>query len=316
MKQLLKKIILLIGIIYTSNLILAYSLDIVYENNYSNTEKGILNYYIKTQKPEVLLVGSSYVLHGLIPEKVGENCFNLSSQGTHIGYNAAIIDLLDQYNKLPTKTLILHIEPDDLYSKQTHIVSNQFTKLQYYYNKNRFIKKQIDLISKYEFIKYYLSIYRHNGHTLQLLSYILSNNSYLNKNDGFIPLNQTKNDSLRIDKTYKKYLITNKKKSTKFDHNTILYIDHIHTICKKNKIKLIVFSAPFYKTPKMTFDNSLELAKILKKRKIVYLNYIQNKCEPLKNRKYWYDNFHLKSNGAKILSEIVHEAVITNELSR
>lgn len=313
MKQLLKKIILLFGIIYVLNIILAYALDIAYENDYSNTEKGILNYYIKTQKSEILLVGSSYVLHGLIPEKFGENCFNLSSQGTHIGYNAAIIDLLDQYNKLPTKTLILHVEPDDLYFKQTYIASNQFTKLQYYYNKNAFIKKQIDLISKYEFIKYYIPIYRHNKYALQLLSNTLSKNSYLNKNKGFIPLSQTKNDSLRIDKTYKKYLITNKKKSTKFDYNTILFIDHIHTICKKNNIKLIVFSSPFYKTPKITYDNSLELAKIFKKRKIVYLNYIQNKCEPLNNRKYWYDNFHLKSNGAKILSEIVHEAVKTIE---
>lgn len=314
MKQLFRKIILLIGIIYTLNIIVAYLLDSAYENDYSNTERGILNYYIKTQKPEILLVGSSYVLHGVIPKKFGKNCFNLSSQGTHIGYNAAIIDLLNQSNKLPTKTLILHIEPDDLYLKKINQVSNQFLKLQYYYNQNQFIKKHIDLMSRYEFLKYFMSVYRHNGHALQLLSTFFSKKTKFNTaNNGFIPLKQTKNDHLRISKTYQKYLITNPKKSTIFDHSTLVFIDHINQICTDNKIKLVVFSAPFFKAPKLTVDNSLELEIILKHKKIPYLNYLKNGGASLKDKKYWYDNFHLNINGAKVLSNILYETIEMKE---
>lgn len=309
MIQLVKKIILLISIIYLLNILIAYSLDTLYEKDYSNSPEGVLNYYLKTQKTDILLVGSSFVLNQLNPSDFGQNSFNLSRQGVHIGFNTGIIDLLDKSNKLPEKTLILHIDPDNLNYRKKDLIAANLLKLKYYYHKNSFIKENINSISTSEHLKYYLTVYRHNGHVLQLLSNLLSNKNTISRNKGFAPLKGTDKDSLRVDNTYKRY-VKNSTKYTSFNNKILYYIDHIQSICKKHNLKLIVLSTPFYKTPKNIYDCSLVLEDILRKRNIPYLNYLNDTCSAVKSKKYWYDNFHLKQSGAKIFSKIVAKDVL------
>lgn len=306
MYQLIKKILFLLIAIYLLNIVIALGLDQIYENSYSNFVGSNLNYYLKTQKSDTLIVGSSCSLHHIDPKDFGENSYNLSQQGMHLGYHTAVIDILYHSNKLPSKLLLLHVEAGDIYMSQEKEIIDNIRRLNYYYDKNTFIRNNINSISSSEYLKYYFTSYRHNKNATKLIANFLKNDKNTPKNKGFIPLTPTNLDSVRIDFTQEK---NNKLMKQKINPKAIQFITHIQSICKRKKIKLIIFSAPYYNNYKKLIQGSLDLEKILKRKNIDYINYINNDKLPIKKRIYWYDNYHLNSRGAKIFSKIVADDV-------
>jgi hypothetical protein len=307
MKQLLKKISFIVLILYILNFLFTLALDKMYEANYSGPQDGTLNYYLKTQKSDTLLVGSSCVLHHLIPSYFGKNTFNLSCQTRYLGYQTAIIEILNQEQKLPSNVLLFHIGPEDIHQNNKEKIMEQIHGLRYYYNKNDFIKEHIDQTAKFEYLKYYVSSFRHNGRVVELVNKRIFNKDEFPKQKGFLPLSPLGSNKNRLAATARKNEVDEFYTSKTVNKEALKLILRVQEICKKKKIQLIVMTSPYLDPPINILRSAEYLTNFLKTHKISYLNYLKNTPTKMLQQKLWYDNFHLNSEGAKIFSTIVRD---------
>jgi hypothetical protein len=289
------------------NLLFTLALDKMYEANYSGPQDGTLNYYLKTQKSDTLLVGSSCVLHHLIPSYFGKNTFNLSCQTRYLGYQTAIIEILNQEQKLPSSLLLFHIGPEDIHQNNKEKIMEQIHGLRYYYNKNEFIKEHIDQTSKFEYLKYYVSSFRHNGRVIELVNKRIFNKDEFPKQKGFLPLSPLGSNKNRLEATARKNEVDEFYTSKTVNKEALKLILRVQEICKKKKIQLIVMTSPYLDPPINILRSAEYLTNFLKSHKISYLNYLKNTPTKMLQKKLWYDNFHLNSEGAKIFSTIVRD---------
>jgi len=305
MKQLLKKISFIVLILYILNLLFTIALDKMYEANYSGPQDGTLNYYLKTQKSDTLLVGSSCVLHHLIPSYFGKNTFNLSCQTRYLGYQTAIIEILNQEKKLPSNVLLFHIGPEDIHQNNRAKIMEQIHGLRYYYDSNKFIKEHIDQTSDFEYLKYYVSSFRHNGRVIELINKRIFNRNEFPKLKGFLPLSPLGSNKNRLAATARKNEVDEFYTIKTVNKEALHFILRVADICKKKKIQLIIMTSPYLDPPINILRSANYLTNFLKAHKITYLNYLKNTPTEMLQKKLWYDNFHLNSEGAKIFSRIV-----------
>jgi hypothetical protein len=277
----------------------------MYEANYSGPQDGTLNYYLKTQTSDTLLVGSSCVLHHLIPSYFGKNTFNLSCQTRYLGYQTAIIEILNQENKLPSNVLLFHIGPEDIHENNKAKIMEQIHGLRYYYDKNSFVKKEINETSKFEFLKYYVSSFRHNGRVIELINKTIYNENDYPHQKGFLPLKATGSNKKRLAATARENEIDEFYTPKTVNSEALQFILRVQEICKKKNIKLIVMTSPYLNPPINIIRSSKYLEKFLHDNKIDYLNYLKKTDSSLLQSNLWYDNFHLNSEGAKVFSRIV-----------
>ena len=83
-------------------------LEKLYRKSYVGTEAKI-NYLLQSEKKNLIAVGSSRINHSILPEVLSSNGFNLGVDGKFLAYTTGMIDLLNQYDKLPD-SLIVHID--------------------------------------------------------------------------------------------------------------------------------------------------------------------------------------------------------------
>lgn len=295
MKALLKYLFVMALVLVGSDRLIGYLLDKKHENHFSDEGDGRLMHYLKKENADTLLMGSSRMLHNADPKIFGPKTLNLSRISTHIGYHAAVIDLLEQYGKLPSKMIVLNIEPEDFaLTSQRH--EESILALRSFYNKNDFIRNEINRISVTERLKHLSSIYRHNGNFWAMMK---GDNTGFSS-QGYIPLLPTQLDSIRIEESKGQEAITRRPEF--YNHTAIRYLDHIRSICRKHNIRLVVVTAPYFETDKLFKTCSEVVAKVLEHRQVPYLNYLSESTPFLERRSYWHDNNHFNSAGAVVYS--------------
>jgi len=296
----MKFILLKISVIFFITVSIDYSLSLYLDNLYKKNEgpyaNGHFNYYLNHVKVDTLFIGSSRVMNHVDTRLFSDKAYNLSHASMHIGFQAALIDVLEKERKLPKKTLFLHIEANELGDSSDKSLLEEIQYLNYYYSENDFIKSEINQISSFEFVKHWSKLYRFSGYSSLLITNPIQNINQKPLSGGFHPL-MNQNFNSEIDPNFKK----------NFDLSNpfFKYLNHISKICKRNNIQLICFTTPYFTNEKYEFEQNKILGEILKKNNYQYLNYssIKNQLPNLyENNSYWYDNSHLNQKGAKIFT--------------
>ncbi|MFT5777429.1 MAG: hypothetical protein ACI837_000361, partial [Crocinitomicaceae bacterium] len=169
MKKIILKLLVISLIAFVYDRGLGWYLDTRYEANQGPHSNGHLNYYLHHENSDTLFIGSSRMAHHVDPEFFGDGAYNLSKNGMHIGYQAAVVDLLEQNHRLPSNVLVLHLEPEDMLLQYAEKLDADLHSLRYYYGSNDYITEEINNYSRFEFMKYYSELYRHSGNGISLI---------------------------------------------------------------------------------------------------------------------------------------------------
>ena len=305
MRLIIKLIILLFSIVLIDQLI-GFQLTNLYEKNYCKHSGGSLNYYLKHKRHETIFVGSSRVKNSIIPSKIGKDVSSVTNMGMHFLYHLSVVHLMEQYDKLPKKTLVFNLEAEDFYVESEQRLINDVFYLKYYYDKNEFVKNIINSKSVFEKYKFLSASYKFNGE-----NFLLFTNKFQcvcnTRRREFMPLLASQNDSLNIEKhkhenTHFEFTRLNKKMRDR--------LGDLNAICKRNNLQLILLYGPHFFEVKEYKEASDFIQKYCQKNHIRYLN-INNKNIPeFKNNKLWKDNLHLNEEGAKFYTKILKDSLI------
>jgi hypothetical protein len=303
----MKKTILSIGILTLAVVLIdrtvGWYLDRRYEKNHFHYYNGHLNYFLQNERCDTLLLGSSRVLDNLDPEVFGSKTYNLAQAQRHLGWFAAIVDVLAQKGKMPRKVLIVNIEPEDFNVNGGYDLTSDIHYLKYYHGYNAFITNEINQSSRFERLKFFSALYRHNGEGMLLITNPWQGIGFLPDHKGFLPMQPGPEDSTRVMATI---ALSQKAFSPDFKNTKAFhYFKHLQSLCVKHDVKLIVVTAPYYSSSVYSRKASLQLTHFLSNQKVSYLNYVVATPKQLRDLSLWYDNKHLNSKGAQLFSERV-----------
>jgi hypothetical protein len=287
---------------------LAWYMDSKYEQNFNHYTNGHINHYLKFGNCDTLLLGSSRVLDNLDPTIFGPRTYNLSQAQKHIGWFAALADLMKGKGRFPMKLLLVNIEPEDFSRNGGYDLLADIHYLKYYYDQNDFIRKEIKSASQTEWLKYLSALYRHNGEGMLLLTNPLQNIGFHAENRGYIPIQKDEYDSARVMETIS---FTEKPYDPDFTHVAAFrYLAHLVKICKSRNVQLVIITAPYYRPSTYSKKSAQLLQTFLAKKGIRYLNYLEKKLGDLQQLKYWHDNKHFNAEGAHFFSRLVKQDLL------
>lgn len=281
------KFILAIALLIISMMFLAaVTYDYVYINNSTPRNKTQHVIQLENQNFDYVFLGSSrvenHINNNLIKQKLNKDVINLGISGANLSDNLLLLKVFIQNNKC--KELWLQLDYMFNTDNMSDIVGTDI--LPYIYSNNivsNHIKTYNDdyLYLKYiPFYKYMSSDYKIGFR--EFYFNLISKKVKYNLKDGFIPKEGN-------------YVNNNFKLPTHInDQNNSL--NEIITICAKEKIKLVLFTAPFSKNTE----------------NISYIDSLKSKFPNLKDysrlfddNKYFKDKGHLNFEGANLFTETI-----------
>jgi hypothetical protein len=284
---------------------LGYYLDYLYQKNKCSFNEGGLNDYLNEKSPDTLIIGSSRVIHMIIPDSIGNNVRNLGQQQKNLYYHHSVISILNEYGKLPSKMIILNIELSDLFDENDQRLLNQVRSLSFFYHRNNTVKYYINKSGPYEHLKHFSHLYRHNGNGILLVTNPPQNICPQSGNKGYLPLFRGSLDSTRIFEGIKQ-------DSSMYNFNKInpyffRCIREIKNICSKNDIKLVTLNAPYFRPYSVMNRYTKIMSKIMTDEGIEYIDFVGIPDSMLSNQELWFDHIHLNHEGAKLYSKIFRD---------
>jgi hypothetical protein len=301
------KLLFFVSIIIILDRSIAKILDNLVASNYAGFSTGPINYYCSGKASDVLFLGSSRVIHQIVPDSISLNCFVLGSHNKHLHYQSCIVDLLKQKKKLPKSILVLHVEPEDFFVENSIKLSDEVHYLRYYYNQNNYIQSEINKNSIFEPLKYVFDSYRHNGNVTEILNHWNHHKGFIPKNNGYVPLEAVQastQQDLRSSRFTEK---ENSYDLASVNPKAVDYLLQIKKTCVLNKIKLIVFSAPYFKAPINSVNASKVLNVLMDSLDVQYLNYINLNLNKLFPSECWHDNSHFNDIGGRRFSNFLND---------
>lgn len=306
-KKTVYRFILFLGLVILADQIIGYLLDKKYESNTCFFSNGELNNYIKNQKYDTLIIGSSRVMNMIDSKILGPNCFNLAKPQKHNYYHTAIIDILNEENKLPSKLLILNIEVEDLFMEREPVLIEHVNSLGYYYSNNKLITNFINKQGWTVRIKHLSHIYRHNPNGLMLITNPIENVCMEYPENGYLGLKPTPYDSIRLAQS----LIDDFKpiKNQRINNTIFQNILHVKSLCDKKGIQLLIIDAPYYKIHPTYKIASKVLTNFCKNQNINFIDFKFETINGLKDKNKWYDNMHTNEIGSQIYTRYLKEKI-------
>jgi hypothetical protein len=229
------------------------------------------------------------------PDILGSDIINVSAQSKHLYYHIGVVDLMNQYNKMPRKLVIFNIEVEDIFLINNKRLVEDVFYLKYYYNSNNYIKSVIDQKSAFEKYKFLFSTYRFNGENFTIFTNPFQNICFpLEK--GFVPLTISQNDNIKL-----KAGIAEMKQIKLKEINPEFFIKmkYLFKLCKINNVKIIVLYGPNYFMPKSFTKASYLIARFCKKNKVDYLDFSKKYFAEFHKIDLWSDHIHLNNIGAE-----------------
>ena len=237
------------------------------------------------------------------PNLLGKKITNLSKPAKHFYYSVSVADLLNQYGRLPNKTLIVNIELEDVFIETEERLIEDVCYLKYYYGKNDFITSIINERGIFERLKFLFSCYRFNGENFKLLTNPLQDICD-NSENGFFPLLKGKDDKKRLRRGI---LEMKKLQYTAENPHFAQNILHLKELCDKAGIQLIIIHGPNYFIPEYMLKGDVILDRICKKNGIPFLNFSELYANEFHFETLWYDHLHLNSDAANEYTLLVKE---------
>jgi hypothetical protein len=276
-------------------------LDHFYESNFCQNSGGALNYYFKFQKADTIFIGSSRVYSMIIPNIIGENVLNVADASKHLYYNTAVVSLMEKYNKLPKKMLVLNLEAEDVYKENKAKLIDDVFYLKYYYDKDQYIKSLINSKNYFEKFKFIMSSYRFNGENFLIITNKIQK---ICDNDfkSYYPIYKSSKDSLNVIKGIREY---KKTYSDKINKDVFKAIKKIQTICKRHKLKFVILYGPHFYYPEFLKKASSFVEKFCIKNNIVYLDFNKEEYKQFNKINSWVDITHLNHQASIIYSKLI-----------
>tara|TARA_R110000765_G_scaffold168384_3_gene273398 strand:+ start:12959 stop:13894 length:936 start_codon:yes stop_codon:yes gene_type:complete len=295
----LKVIVFILVCSYLMDKMAFVLLNSISDKVYSGQSIGKLNQFLEIKDDlDFIVVGSSRANHHVDVEKIAQKSFNMGSDGTKMAYASTLIKTLPNKEQV----ILMHISPQTAFSKTYS--GEDVESLKSKYNRNVSIENEINYLKKNNpFQQFYWSL----GYTGSILGMI--------KNRFFPNYDHTTYkgyDPLTVSEGQKKTLetILNRNITKPCQEDLVLnpvyahYLKDLKIFCKKNKKKLILFTAPIYDDTCKS-DNQ-KLAAILQKSRIQYYDY----ADFFRNNNsidYWKDQTHLSETGAQLLTTELKE---------
>lgn len=294
MKKLAFKLLFFIIFAYSADYILGSIIENKYLENEFHYSNGHLNYYLNEIDCDTLFIGSSRMLHHVrTPDFVGE-VYNLSKARMNLGYQTALVDILNSKKKLPSKTLVVHVDMGEFFrTYETELIEDIYF-LKYYYPRNEFIRAEVNKNSIFEPVKFQSKLYLFNGETSYFFTNPIQKIGFKPYYRGYHPLNRPLNES-GIDTpdsidfssvTFKKYLL------------------HIDSICTINKISLKFICSPQKDYDKKKTSCKQQFETIFSELNLNFINLWNDSIldEKLTTDSLWADEIHLNDSGAKLFT--------------
>lgn len=293
MKQFAKYMLILLCLVFVLDRCMGYIFNKLYMANRVGTAGGKINYYLSLKKPpELLVMGSSRALLNVIPDSFKVSCYNLGHEGMDDAFQAGLLDIIINHKKIP-HTILLHIDPQQYSFLNEDTYSANIQKLEYYYGKDPLVTQYINEISGHERFFFLFNLYRYNGRAINVLKDVIKTRYFYKPDNGFEPMPPAKDDSINT-VTLSRQL---KVHIGQFKMNRLRYLFKFIELCKQNRIRLIIFTSPFYNNP---YKEPPQLDSVLRSQNIPYINYQVLGLPAVENRpSLWKDPAHLNYIGAQ-----------------
>jgi len=300
MKKFFIKILLLLVVIIVVDFLLGFVLDKMMANQKSELYGEIT--WVKKNKPDIIVLGTSKASHGYIPEIITKgidySCYNLGQDGSNVIATLAIISNILQ---IYTPKIIIY----DLIGQEfdMEMVSSARFKNELPYIKNN--EKIIHLIKeedKYFTLRTLSKLYPYNNRLLPLVTGLFQEYDFV-KLYGYKPLYDNKlEDALKTETKYD-YRTENENNVLKQAFKELL--EEI----KDRNIELVLINSPqwFFADGSPKYEFSQSLAAILKQYEINIYEIGTQNYPQLNNKQYYRDMAHLNHEGAMVFSGILNQ---------
>lgn len=300
MKQFIWNIILFFGAFFVLEkalyLLLIYSATLEVDKR--------LELVINSQmEKEVIILGSSRGARNIIANQIttetGLSAYNLSYPGSDIEFHEFILRALIKFNK-PPKYLILVI--DEFYElTPSESIKFRLDKL-YPLAKYDFINQEMINREEKSKLSWFFVLARINKRNFDIR---LKEYSALDTlmSCGSMPISfQRKDIPFNYKTDQKEHSIKNE-----LELKRKLFLK-IQKDCYQNNIDLILCFPPNYQAHNISFENRLR--DLSNERTMLFI--YDTLRQEYKNKDFFYDSGHLKSNGAKIFTHELSDYIITN----
>lgn len=283
--------------------ILDYSTGRILKYYYFKQNSGFLyrtTYALEKTTADLLIFGASKANHQYYPEIFEKELklpyFNVGRDGSSIFYHYAVLKSI--FKRYTPKMIILDTSNE---FEKTQRSYDRISMLSPYYDSHPEIRPIIELKSPNEKYKFVSRIYSYNS----LLFSMIMGNSDLNKDrfnelKGYVPLSGIWNDSTKI---------ISVPASDEFDSTKIEMYRLFIKACIDADVKLYIVCSPDFHKLAYVERSNLLAKKIAESYNIEYLDF-SNDTLLTNNVKYFADNNHLNSEGAKVFSRQVVDSIL------
>lgn len=252
-----------------------------------------LNYIVNDIDEEILLFGTSRILHAfdptIIKDSVEMSIYNCGiSGGKNIYTHYMLLNYLLKHH-VP-RIIVLEINPEDFLQSEEPYSINKFS---HFYGRDEVCDSFMTQVSQDKGLLF-SNLYRYNVISKDLLTGLFRYHTY-RSHDGYEPRDRPKIDF------YKSQLIKRKYFESNIDYKRLEICDEFFSKCLETGIQLILVTFPEYTIiDEHYFD---PVRAIAEKYQIPFFDYhyrlgFENYPE------YFVDKLHLNTKGAEILSSI------------
>ena len=284
-----------IAVVFLTDLLLGNSLRWLYFKQKSGNIYE-LTYSIDSTEADVIILGSSHAKHHYVPSILEDtlrlDCYNFGSGGQNIFYHYGILgSILVRHTP---RIVILDLITIDFRKTDKLYNTERLSILMPYYTDHEAIKEIIGLRAPIERVQLLSKIYPFNSQLLHMLdSFIDDKNESVNLLKGYVPLESRMTEH---------QLFTNRA-SSELDPLKISYIKKIISLCKQNKIRLVIINSPNLLNSEgesMSFEIIREIGK---ENDIEVWDYENHKR--FRKAEYFHDAYHLNDEGAHVYTRAI-----------
>jgi hypothetical protein len=302
----IKKALLFLALIISVVLVIDRSLgallSYLHRNSLVGETGGKINAYKQLpERPTLTIMGNSRTVFTIIPDSLPFSTYNLSQPGMDLSYQAGLMHMLSQEQKLG-KTVLLLVDPQDFiyYETDPHTPLDA-QHLKHYYGTDTLITKYVKNISRFEQFKCLFTLYRYNGAFLNLAGFFVKTRLGRTDGSGYRELPPTPRDSANTLKHTRQ--VQSEPVATHLSPVTIGFLQDIVSICQRTNTRLICITPPFFYDTSIKYASAYRyLDSFLAKNKIQHIDYSRTTLPGLENPAFWKDAVHPNVYGAQIMS--------------
>ena len=233
--------------------------------------------------------GARNIIASQIEDSLNISSYNLSYPGSDIEFHKFLLQSLIKYNEKPK--IVLLVVDDNAELLPSESINFRFDRL-YPLAKYNYINNEMIERSKKSFLSKFFILARINKRNFDIREKHFSALDTL-KDCGSMPIS--------FQRENREFVFNNEKPSYDLDDELsvkIMAFNKFQDLCISNNIKLIIVYPPNFKKHNILFENRIEKLSYPKVSSIIH----DTTNQVYKNKDYYYDEGHLKTNGAIIFT--------------